>query len=165
MGNLDKALKSEIARISRREIKTRIDEIARSNTRLRKNVADLKKRVVFLERENKNLLGETKKHQSEDLEKRYKKSRKARLTSKGVRNLRSRLGVTQGDFAKLLGTAPHSVYLWEHKGGVLNVRKKTREALLAIRGLGAKDARSKLRDLEQGHKREALLGSKRRSNA
>ena len=50
MSNVAKVLKAEIARISKREAKSATQGIAKANTWLRKVVADLKKRVVLLER-------------------------------------------------------------------------------------------------------------------
>ena len=49
MSNVVKVLKAEIMRISRKEAKGATQGIGKSNTWLRKVVADLKKRVVPLE--------------------------------------------------------------------------------------------------------------------
>jgi hypothetical protein len=62
------------------------------------------------------------------------------------------LRLSQLDFAKLLGTTAHSVYLWEKKEGALKLRDKTKQALLSIRGLRAGEARTKLD--EAGGKRK-----------
>ena len=53
----------------------------------------------------------------------------------------------QADFGKLLGTTPGAVYLWEKKIGALNLRDKTKAAILSVRGLGAREAREKLAEL------------------
>ena len=45
MSNVVKILKAEIARISKKEAKSATQAIGKSNTWLRKTVADLKKRV------------------------------------------------------------------------------------------------------------------------
>jgi hypothetical protein len=57
------------------------------------------------------------------------------------------LRLSQADFGKLLGATPHAVYLWEKKIGALNLRDKTKAAILSIRGLGAKEAKEKLAEL------------------
>jgi DNA-directed RNA polymerase alpha subunit len=46
-----------------------------------------------------------------------------------------------------LGVTPYSVYLWETKKTALNLRDKTKAALLSIRGLGAKEAKEKLAEI------------------
>jgi DNA-binding transcriptional regulator YiaG len=135
-------------RISRKEAKGATQGIGKSNTWLRKMVADLKKRVLLLEKENKGLVATMRKYQVESPQKPDEETSKARLTSKGIRSLRNRLGLSQANFGKLLGATPHAVYLWERKEGALRLRAKTKAALLSIRGLRAGEARTKLAEAE-----------------
>ena len=55
MSNVVKILKAEISRISKKEAKSATEAIGKSNIWLRKTIADLKKRLVLLEKENKRL--------------------------------------------------------------------------------------------------------------
>lgn len=144
MANVAKVLKEEIARISRRETKSAFSHIGKSHMNLKKIVADLKKRVLSLEKDNKRLVAETRKEKAIPAQTLSEETGKARFSAKGIRSLRSKLGLTQAELAKLAGTTTHSVYLWEKKEGALRLRDKTREALLSIRELGAKEARTKL---------------------
>jgi DNA-binding transcriptional regulator YiaG len=144
MANVAKALKDEIARISRKEIKNAIGNLGKSQTNLRKIIADLKKRIVSLESENRRLTKEASKQKAPSVEKLPEQQEKARFTSKGIHNLRSRLHLTQAEFAKLVGATTHAVYLWENKEGPLKLRDKTKAALLSIKGLGAREAKEKL---------------------
>ncbi|MCU0595704.1 MAG: hypothetical protein MUC98_09620 [Desulfobacterota bacterium] len=103
---------------------------------------------MLLEKENKRLVAVMKKFQVEQPEKvGQEKGQKARFTSKGVLALRKKLRLSQADFGKLLGTMPGSVYLWEKKMGALNLRDKTKAAILSVRGLGAREAKEKLAKL------------------
>jgi DNA-binding transcriptional regulator YiaG len=147
MSNIAKVLKAEIMRISRKEAKGATQGIGKSNTGLRKIVADLEKRVVLLEKENKRLVAAMRKYQIESPQKPDEETSKARFTSRGIHSLRNRLGLSQADFAKLVGVTTHAVYLWENKEGALSLRDKTKAALLSIRELGAKEAREKLAEL------------------
>ena len=148
MSNVVKILKAEIARISKREAKSATKAIGKSNTWLRKTAADLKKRLVLLEKENKRLVAAMKKFQVEEPQKPdQEEGKKARFTSKGILALRKKLRLSQADFGKLLGTTPHAVYLWEKKLGALNLRDKTKAAILSVRGLGAREAKEKLEKL------------------
>ena len=147
MSNIAKVLKAEIARISKREAKSATQGIGKSNTWLRKTVADLKRRVLLLEKENKRLVVTVKKYQVESPQKPDEETSKARLTSRGIHGLRGRLRLSQAGFAKLVGVTPYSVYLWETKKTALNLRDKTKAALLSIRGLGAKEAKEKLAEI------------------
>jgi len=148
MSNVVKILKAEIARISKKEARSATQAIGKSNIWLRKTVADLKKRLVLLEKENKRLVATVKKYQVAQPEKtEQEEGMKARFTSRGIRSLRKKLRLSQADFGKLLGSTPHAVYLWEKKIGALNLRDKTKAAILSIRGLGAREAKEKLAEL------------------
>ena len=148
MSNVVKILKTEIARISKKEAKRATQAIGKSNTWLRKTVADMKKRLVLLEKENKRLVATVKRFQVAQPEKvEQEEGKKARFTSKGIQSLRKKLRLSQADFGKLLGATPHAVYLWEKKLGALNLRDKTKAAILSVRGLGAREAKEKLAEL------------------
>ena len=166
MSNVVKILKAEIARISKREAKSATKAIGKSNTWLRKTAADLKKRLVLLEKENKRLVAAMKKFQVEEPQKPdQEEGKKVRFTSKGILALRKKLRLSQADFGKLLGTTPHAVYLWEKKLGALNLRAKTKAAILSIRGLGAREAKEKLAELGGKLKRGRSVVSKRRKRS
>ena len=163
MSNVVKILKAEIARISKKEAKSAAQAIGKSNTWLRKTVADFKKRLVVLEKENKRLTAAMKKYQMAQPEKvGQEEGEKARFTSKGIHSLRKKLRLSQADFGKLLGTTPHSVYLWEKRIGALNLRDKTKAAILSIRGLGPGEAREKMAELGGKLKKVKVAASKKR---
>jgi DNA-binding transcriptional regulator YiaG len=163
MSNVVKILKAEIARISKKEAKSATQAIGKSNTWLRKTVADLRKRVLLLENENKRLVAVLKKYQVAQPEKAdAEEGKKARFTSRGVRALRKNLRLSQADFGKLLGTTPGAVHLWEKKVGALNLREKTKAAILSVRGLGAREAKEKLKEIGGKIKKGVKPALKRR---
>ena len=51
-----------------------------------------------------------------------------------------------------MGVSPNAVYQWEHKSGMLRLRSKTRAAVMAVRELGAREAKAKL--AEMGKKKD-----------
>jgi DNA-binding transcriptional regulator YiaG len=128
-------------------------------------VADLKKRLLLLEKENKRLVATTRKYEVESPQKPDEETSKARLTSRGIRSLRKKLRLSQADFGKLLGTTPHAVYLWEKKEGALSLRDKTKAAILSIRGLGAREARAKLVEIGGKHKKNREVAPKKRKRS
>ena len=143
MSSVAKALKAEILRISRKEAKSATAPIAKANIDLKKSVADLKKRLATLEKENKRLLaGVTKEKREVPLP--SEATNKARITSTTIRSLRNRVGLSQADFGKLVGVTTHAVHLWETKEGPLNLREKSKAALLSIKKMGAREAKKKL---------------------
>ena len=148
MSNIAKALKAEISRISRKEAKSATGPVAKSNLVLKKTVVDLKKRLAALEKHNKRLLAGVKREKQEVRPETSEETKKARITSTTIRSLRSKLGLTQAEFGKLAGVTTGAVYLWENKEGPLNLREKTKAALLAIKGMGAREAKEKLGNAE-----------------
>ena len=164
MTNVAQVLKAEITRISRKETRNAVGDVLRTNKGLKKTVADLKKRVAQLEKENKRLVRKQTKEQAAPRQVPEEVTQRARLTAKGVRSLRGRLRLTRADFAKLVGTTAHSVYLWETKEGALKLRGNTKTALLSIRGLGAREARKTLgHGEEKGEKARARAPKKRKA--
>jgi DNA-binding transcriptional regulator YiaG len=166
MSNVVKILKAEIARISKKEAKSATQGIGKSTAWLRKTVADLKKRLVLLEKENKHLVAVMKKFQVAQPEKvDAEEGKKARFSSRGIRALRKKLRLSQADFGKLLGTTPGAVHLWEKKDGALNLRDKTKAAILSVRGLGTREAKEKLAELGKKLKKGRSVVSKKRKRS
>lgn len=164
MTNVAQVLKAEITRISRKETRNVVGDVLKTNKGLKKTVADLKKRVTQLEKENKRLLRSQTKEQVASREIPEETAKKARLTAKGIRSLRGRLRLTRAGFAKLVGTTAHSVYLWETKEGALKLRGSTKAALLSIRGLGAREAKKRLgQGAEKGEEVRASARKKRKA--
>jgi DNA-binding transcriptional regulator YiaG len=161
MPNVAKVLRDEISRISRKETKSSIEGIRKSHKGLKKTVADLKRRVLLLEKGNKPLVAAMKRYQAEYPQTPPEETKKVRLTSKGIRSLRRRLRLSQLDFAKLLGTTPYSVYLWENKKGALKLRDRSREALLSIRGLRAREARTRVEESGPTRKKGVSVASRK----
>ena len=82
MANVAKVLKEEIARISRKETKAAVSSIGKSQTSLKKTVADLKRRLASLEKDNKRLVAEAKKHAPVSVKAPSEEAMKARLSVK-----------------------------------------------------------------------------------
>jgi DNA-binding transcriptional regulator YiaG len=168
MPNFVGALKDEIRRLARKEAKLLMLKTRRDAVRLKRSAADLKRRMRALERENKRL-GAAMAKAKAVVPTVQETGTKARITSKGVRSLRRKLGLSQADFAKLVGATTVSVWLWEKKGGALRLRDVSRKALLWARGLGAREAKERLaamgvevkRGRKRGRKAKAVKAAKR----
>ena len=139
MPNFAKVLKDEISRIARREAKAAVDPVRKPARGLRRTAADLRTKIASLEKEVRSLrkaLDGLAKGQPAAAA-----AEKARITAKGMRSLRRRLRLSGQDFAKLLGITPQMVYHWDKVQGPLSVREKTRTSILAVRDIGAREAR------------------------
>ena len=138
MGKVETVLKSEIARLARREAKgligKHIDELRR-----------LRKRVVSLERELKAV----KAARAQEQAKRKvttavasvagEKAPTVRMSPKLIRSLRSRLGISQAELAKLVGVSTVAVGSWE--SGKSKPRAESKAKTAALRSLGRREAR------------------------
>ena len=69
---------------------------------------------------------------------------KARITAKMIQSIRSRLGLSQDAFARLVGVSQQSVYQWERAKGRLKFRGDTKQRIVAVRMMGKREARAEL---------------------
>ena len=65
-----------------------------------------------------------------------------RFVAKGLRSLRTRLGLSAGDFGTLAGVSGQSIYNWE--SGKAVPRKSQLAALASLRALGKREAAARL---------------------
>ena len=149
MSNLVSCLKSEIVRLSRKEAKAAADPLRKPSSVARTAIADLKRRVDSLEKELRRVNGVLSKVQSAQpcqpcSSEPAASDVKMRITSRNVKSLRNRLGLTASAFAKLLGVTDNWVYLYENKAGALKMRTATLAAFLAAKAMTAAEARAKL---------------------
>ncbi|MBE0584919.1 MAG: SWIM zinc finger family protein, partial [Desulfofustis sp.] len=66
------------------------------------------------------------------------------VTGAAVAELRAFFDMSQSEFAKLLGVSVPSVWNWEKKSGVLNLRARTLRSWLVVKKLTKQQARRKL---------------------
>jgi DNA-binding transcriptional regulator YiaG len=161
MPNVAKVLKEEISRIARKEAKVAVASIRGPSVRARRDLADLKRRLALLERANRELQVRLAKiGAAQPAAPATETAARRWISGKGIRSLRKRLGLSQPDFARLVGASAQAVYVWESKPGMLKLREKTKAALLAAKGLGAKEARRQL--AEKAPKKAAPRGKAKR---
>jgi len=137
------ALKAEIIRLARKEAKAAVAPLRKPSGVTRLTLANLKRRVGALEKETRRLCGLLAKLPAPQAEPEVAGPRNW-ISGKGVRSVRSKLGLSQEAFAKLVGVSPNAVYNWERKPGMLRLREATKAALMAVRELGTREAKTKL---------------------
>ncbi|GAB4186667.1 MAG: hypothetical protein Kow00105_01210 [Phycisphaeraceae bacterium] len=141
MANLAQVLKSEIARIARREIKRETTVLRKASAQHRRDIAemkrqikDLQRRIAFLENQETKRV-KTVKVPSEAVE-------RSRFSPKGLRSHRHKLGLSAAEYAKLVGVSTQSIYFWEQ--GRTKPRKSQLASLVAVRKLGVREAKRRL---------------------
>lgn len=150
MPNIATALKEEITRLARKELRTEAAELKKSAASHRSEIAALKRRVADLEKALKAVL-----RQSERAQAKTAASAAAdpsdengfRFRAGGLASNRQRLGLSAADFGLLVGTTGQSIYAWEQ--GRAKPRARNLAAIAALRGLGKKEVAAKLEALKQ----------------
>ena len=136
MPNIGSVLKVEITRLARKEIKSQVDALKKANVGYRRDIAELKRQLASLERALKNA-GKDKPKTSQESE-----VVATRLSAKGLKSMRKRLGLSAADFGKLAGASAQSIYSWE--AGKTVPRKSQQATLAGLRGMGKKEAKARL---------------------
>jgi len=146
--NIAQVLKAEISRISKHEAKVLSSPTRSTTIILKKNVADLKSRLSILEKamkEHHKQVATLIASQPKPVE---QPEGRAWITGKGIKALRGKLGLSQGEFGKLTGVSSGAVTLWESKPGMLKFRGATRKAVMAVRKISGKaEARKRLDEM------------------
>ena len=148
MPNVMKTLRDEITRLARKEVKASVTKVHKPTVQLKHDVAALKRVVSILVKDNRRLQGVVVQIVKAQPSPVPADTDKARLTGRGIKSLRRKLKVSQADFGRLIGVTAQAVVNMEKKSGPLAVRKVTHAAILAIRGMGARDAQAKLAEIK-----------------
>jgi DNA-binding transcriptional regulator YiaG len=137
------ALKDEIRRLARKEIKAQTGRTARAVAQYRREIAALKRQQRELEKKLTNLESQTRKVQPAHAA--VEVNVDARFSARSVKAQRRRTGLSAADYAKLIGVSPLTIYNWENEKS--RPRQEQLAALVALRGLGKREAQAKLTQL------------------
>lgn len=140
MPDLAATLKDEIRRLAKKEIKAQtgatkkaVAEYRREIAALKRQIAEQQKKIAFLEtQEKKRLETQPADAPTEDV----------RFSAKSVKSQRERLGFSAADYAKLVGVSQLTIYNWE--SGKTRPRQEQLAALVAVRGIGKREALKRL---------------------
>ena len=143
MPNIATALKGEIARVARKELRADTDSLKKAVAQYRREIAALKKRLAQVEREvkrtGKRVTAKVAPAQTET------PGRQLRFSPSRFAAQRKKLGLSAANFAKLLGVSSLSVYHWE--AGKTRPRQAQLEAIASARNLGKREALARLEQL------------------
>ena len=141
MADLANALKEEIRRLARKEIKAETGATKQAVAQYRREIAGLKrqlrtqeKKIAFLEDQERKRLEEP---QASD-----EAVENVRFSARSVAAQRKRLDLSAADYAKLVGVSALTIYNWEN--GKSRPRQEQLAALVAIRGIGKREAQRRL---------------------
>jgi DNA-binding transcriptional regulator YiaG len=145
MPNIAAVLKDEIARIARKEVRVQTEEFKKSSAQYRAHIAALRRRVDDLERQLKRV-GKSAARSSAADEDEDSSGTPRRFSPTRLASQRQKLGLSAAEFAALIGVSGQSVYKWEH--GESRPRARQLEAIAALRGIGKREAATRLEKLQ-----------------
>jgi DNA-binding transcriptional regulator YiaG len=157
MTTLAIALKDEIRRLARKEIKAQTLRTTRAVAQYRREIARLKRQQHEQDRKIAHL--ETRARNTAQASP-AELNGGTRFSSRSVKAQRRRTGLSAADYAKLLGVSPLTVYNWEQNK--TRPRKGQFAALVALRGIGKREAKAKLAALAGGSKNTVPRRRRRR---
>ncbi|HZP66257.1 MAG TPA: helix-turn-helix transcriptional regulator [Rudaea sp.] len=137
-------LKEEISRLCRKEIRRQVVPLRSAATAYRRDIAALKRRLAEAERRAK-ALAKSQSASGTETAAGGGEERPMRFVAKGLHSMRTRLGLSAAEFAKLIEVSPQSVYNWEHKKST--PRKEQLARIVGLRALGKREAKSRLEAL------------------
>lgn len=139
MANFSALLKGEITRLARREVKAFVEPLRKANALQRQQLIALRREAAELRKAG----GTQRVRATPAVE--PEEAASFRFSAKGLKSSRAKLGLSAGDFGKLLGASGQSVYNWE--AGKAVPRAAQREKIAALRGIGKREALRRLETL------------------
>jgi DNA-binding transcriptional regulator YiaG len=148
MPDVSSVLKTEITRVARKAMKSELDTLRRSCAGYRKDIAELKRVVSALQRGQKSArVGAAKQQTPSEAEDADESGSRVRFSAKGLKTLRTKLGLSAAELGRLAGTSGQSVYNWEQGKNV--PRQQQAQKLAALRTLGKREAKARLEALAE----------------
>jgi hypothetical protein len=143
MPNVATVLKEEIARLSRKEIRSQVDPTRKATAQHRREIWLLKRQVATLEQQVKLLSGKVL--GTRPVLSSGPAAKPPRYSAKGLQSQRKRLGLSATDFGMLVGVSSQSIYNWEREAS--HPRSEQIGKLVALRGIGKREAAARLKQL------------------
>jgi DNA-binding transcriptional regulator YiaG len=154
------ALKDEVRRLARKEIKAQTGATARAVAQYRRQIAALKRQIRDQDRKI-DFLSKQRQQGLQSIDPETAVNSNLRFSARSVKAQRRRTGLSAEGYARLLGVSPLTVYNWEN--GKTRPRNGQFESLVAIRGLGKREAQAKLNSLGSKGSTRPKVRRRRRS--
>ena len=151
MPNIGTALREEIVRLARKEVRKQTNVLRKASAQYRKDIAEMKRRVSDLRRKVSPLEKQVLKSapsQTAEVDADH-----VRFTAKGLRSQRQRLGLSAADYGRLIGVTGQTIYRWEQETS--RPRKQQFASIAALRHIGKREALARLEQLRSGGKKKS----------
>ncbi len=145
MSNIATALKEEVSRIARKEVRNETAQLKKAVTRYRSDIADLKRRLVTAEQALNKLRKSGGVTSPSAMVTKPESPVSIRFSAKGFRTLRERLDLSGPETAKLLRVSVQTIYNWE--AGTSTPREPQHSAIAVLRKAGKREVAARLAEL------------------
>jgi DNA-binding transcriptional regulator YiaG len=151
MPNIATVFKAEIARLARKEVRGNSEGLKKAVASQRAEITSLKRRIQSLEAIVKRLAkspggSPARPRPAAPSEPAGSDSTGLRFRAQGMAANRKRLALSAADFGLLVGATGQSIYAWE--SGKAKPRPQALVAIAALRGMGKREAETKLASLK-----------------
>ena len=143
MPNIANVLREEILRLARKENRSQNATTKKLAAQHRRDIASLKRQVAGLQRTVNVLSKSASRSAPTAAASKAASNAKLRFVAKGLRSHRARLGLSAGEFGKLIGASASSVYAWET--GRTAPRREQLAKIAAVRLMGKRAAARELK--------------------
>ena len=151
MPNIAAVFKEEILRLARKEIRSQTNVLRKASAQYRKDIAEMKRRVADLQRKVSPIEKQVLKDVSSQVPE--VDAEHVRFTATGLRSQRKRLGLSAGDYGKLIGVTDQTIYNWEHE--TARPRKQQVALIASLRHMGKREALARLEQLASRNRRKS----------
>lgn len=145
MSNIATALKEEVSRIARKEIRNETAQMKKAVARYRSDIADLKRRLTAAEQSLTKLRKSGGATRPAAQASKPESTAGIRFSAKGFRTLRERLDLSGQETAKLLRVSVQTIYNWE--AGTSKPREPQLSAIAVLRKAGKREVAARLLEL------------------
>lgn len=133
MSNIAAALRAEIIRLARKELRAATAKLRKASAQHRSDIAALKRRMAGLENQLSRRPATTGAAAAG-----AGAGARIRYSAKGLRAQRQRLGLSAADMGVVLGVSAQTVYHWE--SGKSRPRQQQMAAIGGVRNMGKREA-------------------------
>ncbi len=148
MPNIAQLMKTEIIRLSKREINAALKTLRRDNIRLKRDVAALKRQGAKQAKDAAFLLAaERRRVQTAAPAVAQDALKKIRPRALTIKKLRERCGLSRASLGRLLKVHEMTVYEWEKKTGNLKLKPEVLAMLVQLRAMSVRDVQRLLAEL------------------
>ncbi len=146
MPNLQSVLRQEIQRLARKEVRSELEPTKKAVAQHRREIAELKRRNMALERTVSDLqTRETKRLKAGPSQ--ADPPQGTRFSVRSLKAQRRKSGLSQEEYASLVGVTKSTIYNWE-SGSTKPSSREHLATLVSLRGIGKREAKKLIELLE-----------------